>query len=315
MLHQRAPARYRYTEPCRVYAHAPEGQAGGRPLVRVAKPHMRPSTRVRSRTCALWWQPAAGDPGAGEGTRLQVQLCTFVSPMRVAALVPARSSTRFVGVTVAVGDERLRAWLRRLEREVLWQVSSNADEWYPWSAGCGQWSVGNRARKLSETETALTLRFVPGESALYEPGAARGEYARVPISRLQRGDLVVPIVSPSAALVSTGERTVTVHYLVLDLLRWQPVVASWHQAHLAATGKAEARGADLGDCSVCLGALDGERERPRGDPMGVVQLLSCAHRFHFSCIVQWRRMKATCPLCRAPVGVYRSVPSDVVARF
>jgi hypothetical protein len=47
-------------------------------------------------------------------------------------------------------------------------------------------------------------------------------------------------------------------------------------------------------CSVCQSEMaDGEKVRV---------LTACTHSFHTTCVEQWLRDHATCPLCRAPTG-------------
>jgi len=58
------------------------------------------------------------------------------------------------------------------------------------------------------------------------------------------------------------------------------------------------------DCAVCLWPLEEEGEEGGGEK---VEVLSCGHKFHVSCVDSWtskcslKAIECTCPLCRGPI--------------
>ena len=55
------------------------------------------------------------------------------------------------------------------------------------------------------------------------------------------------------------------------------------ETHPSGTGTPDAR------CAVCLGEIE-DRSFPKG----------CSHAFCFTCLVEWSKVRAVCPLCKRP---------------
>ncbi len=52
--------------------------------------------------------------------------------------------------------------------------------------------------------------------------------------------------------------------------------------------------APAAECAICLAHADA--------PVA----LACGHAFHAACVARWIARRATCPLCRARIGIERS---------
>lgn len=57
---------------------------------------------------------------------------------------------------------------------------------------------------------------------------------------------------------------------------------------------------DVGTCNICLEDYQAGEEK---------KSLSCPHAFHKSCIDQWLKRVASCPVCKADVGMYTPPPA------
>jgi len=55
-------------------------------------------------------------------------------------------------------------------------------------------------------------------------------------------------------------------------------------------------------CVICVTPYEA------GDPCSVLPV--CGHRFHTHCVLQWLRMKRTCPLYRAAFTMTAAAPPD-----
>ena len=58
---------------------------------------------------------------------------------------------------------------------------------------------------------------------------------------------------------------------------------------------------DLDTCNICL------EDYQAGDEK---KSLSCPHAFHKACIDQWLKRVASCPICKADVGMYKNPPAN-----
>ena len=58
---------------------------------------------------------------------------------------------------------------------------------------------------------------------------------------------------------------------------------------------------DLDTCNICL------EDYQAGDEK---KSLSCPHAFHKGCIDQWLKRVASCPICKADVGMYKKPPAN-----
>mmetsp|Transcript_23100 Transcript_23100/g.38060 ORF Transcript_23100/g.38060 Transcript_23100/m.38060 type:complete len:464 (+) Transcript_23100:152-1543(+) len=57
---------------------------------------------------------------------------------------------------------------------------------------------------------------------------------------------------------------------------------------------------DVGTCNICLEDYQGGDEK---------KSLSCPHAFHKGCIDEWLKRVASCPVCKADVGMYKKPPA------
>ncbi|KAL7492047.1 hypothetical protein ACHAWT_003180 [Skeletonema menzelii] len=57
---------------------------------------------------------------------------------------------------------------------------------------------------------------------------------------------------------------------------------------------------DVGTCNICLEDYHGGDEK---------KSLSCPHAFHKGCIDEWLKRVASCPVCKADVGMYKKPPA------
>lgn len=99
---------------------------------------------------------------------------------------------------------------------------------------------------------------------------------------------------------STASREVLCLYLLLrDLLAFPESVLAANCAYASAILSLEelTAGAASNGCSICLETVASCQEAHEA-----VQL-PCSHVFHENCIMAWLRQSATCPQCRAPVGL------------
>ncbi|KAK1747462.1 RING finger protein [Skeletonema marinoi] len=58
---------------------------------------------------------------------------------------------------------------------------------------------------------------------------------------------------------------------------------------------------DVGTCNICLEDYQAGEEK---------KSLSCPHEFHKGCIDQWLKRVASCPVCKADVGMYKKPPEE-----
>jgi len=70
----------------------------------------------------------------------------------------------------------------------------------------------------------------------------------------------------------------------------------------------DTEGGPLGDCAICMDAIDRPPEDASGKPIrrGVrarasYSLAPCAHLFHTECLERWLAIKNICPQCRRPL--------------
>jgi hypothetical protein len=109
------------------------------------------------------------------------------------------------------------------------------------------------------------------------------------------------VVEPYDAGSTASREVLCVYLLLRDLLQFPEAVLTANCAYAnAILSLEEVHVAAPHVCSICLESV----QRAIGRESAATVRLPCAHAFHEHCIMAWLRQSATCPQCRAPVGLH-----------
>lgn len=114
------------------------------------------------------------------------------------------------------------------------------------------------------------------------------------------------VVEPYDAGSTASREVLCVYLLLRDLLQFPEAVLTANCAYAnAILSLEEVEAAHLAAgghnaCSICLEPVQRAAERENAAAVR----LPCTHAFHEHCIMAWLRQSATCPQCRAPVGLH-----------
>lgn len=100
-------------------------------------------------------------------------------------------------------------------------------------------------------------------------------------------ELISLYSNPSQPIKERPEQLITKYQTILNTMQILDIEKDLIKKYFTSRHSANNQNAD--ECPICLGEFETESDKSR---------ISCVHEFHYECLMDWFKIKPTCPTCK-----------------